>query len=957
MGQTTVIPDWITIEDGLSQGFVTCLIQDNEGFLWIGSKNGLNRYDGEHIEVFNSNSENKYTISNDFITVLHDDVHFILIGTKEGLNLYVKSTKRFYEIQLGGLSFENNTQPNITGIVKDNVGQYWVSEDTTNSLYKFQIPDDFHENIERKKKAIDLIEIRKVPNLNNFFPYFLGIYKDDLLLMRRNTFPQKNIKGSINKLDVRTGKISLFDSQPLIEPSYINGMVFSNNMIIAQFWYYNNKIFGVFKNGRWKMINTNFKVLGISLMEKSNQVLIESGEKYMIFDDNVLEQTNIKESDAKFVLSPKKITHEALISDESDNYWIATKGYGLMKITPRKLQIGTHFKGKSIYAKPFITNEGDVYIGNPTTNENLFIVNSKEIETELKNIVNDVKMSPLINDCNGAIWGLFWEDGNYGISKLENEKAFNKRIIGKSVAPFTPIIVYDKTTHSILIVVDMQLSIYDIDSDTLKTVDFMDSFKSVVNRYDVARTPNGNYWIGTSQGLLQGVLTDNNQINFNLLSKKNGLQNNQVATLKADSEDANILWIGTKGGGLHRLNISEMSFEYINSKNGLPNDVIYGILEDSKSNLWMSTNLGIICYNKVSREVRNFIKADGLQSNEFNTYAYAKGGNGKMFFGGINGLNIFHPDNFNKNQNLPKVWITGLEVNNQNIEYGDASGLLFKAIEYTSSVTLPFHQNNVSIEYVGLEYTAPSKNNFSFYLEGAEKEWVHTTTDNKANYLNLPPGNYTFKVKAANGDGVWSEQIKSLKIQILAPWYRTNVAYIIYGVIGGLLILLVIKIREDKIRHKEQIEKSKLENKFLNQKIESSKKELNRFTQLLITKSKETKVLTMELDKFKTDSNESDFKNLENLLNTKILTDDQWLVFKEKFTAVYSDFFYELRNREYEFSEAEERLLTLEKLNLKTKEMAAILGIASTSVSRAKHRLKSKLGIDKTVSLIEFLKL
>ncbi len=173
------------------------------------------------------------------------------------------------------------------------------------------------------------------------------------------------------------------------------------------------------------------------------------------------------------------------------------------------------------------------------------------------------------------------------------------------------------------------------------------------------------------------------------------------------------------------------------------------------------------------------------------------------------------------------------------------------------------------------------------------------------------------------------------------------------------MLLLIIKIREDKIKSKQQIEKSNLENKLLNQKLENNKSELKRFTDLLVKNSEETQVLNEELEKIKKEkeTDQSSFKNLEHLLNTRILTNEQWLEFKEKFTAVYPNFFYELRNKEYAFSEAEERLLVLEKLNLKPKEIAAILGIAGPSVSRAKHRLKSKLGIDKTVNIIEFLEL
>ncbi|WP_298510783.1 triple tyrosine motif-containing protein [uncultured Kordia sp.] len=515
---------------------------------------------------------------------------------------------------------------------------------------------------------------------------------------------------------------------------------------------------------------------------------------------------------------------------------------------------------------------------------------------------------------------------------------------------------YDAHTNSLITVFGTSLVTYHLKENQVREYNFGHLVNGLINRYDLTITPNGHYWLGTNLGLLQAVST-NDKIDFILFNKENKLLSNEVASLHPDIHNENILWIGTKGGGLHRLDMNDMSFSYINSKNGLPNDVIYGVLEDANNNLWMSSNLGLISYNKDTKEIRNFNKSDGLQSNEFNTYAYAKALNGTMYFGGINGLNSFDPSDFDKNKNLSSTWVTGLKVNNKAITFGDDSKILSNSVEYTKKITLPYTQNNITLNFAALEYTAPDKNKFSYYLEGAETPWTHTTTDNKASYLNLAPGNYVFNLKTANGDNIWNETPKQLSITILAPWYRTNIAYTIYALLGISILIIIIKVREDKIKSKQQIEKSKLENKLLNQKLEGNKLELKRFTDLLVKNSEETKVLNEELEKIKNETYQASFKNLENLLNTRILTNDQWLLFKEKFTNVYPNFFYELRNTKYTFSEAEERLLVLEKLNLKPKEIAAILGIAGPSVSRAKHRLKTKLGIDKTVNIIEFLEL
>ena len=297
--------------------------------------------------------------------------------------------------------------------------------------------------------------------------------------------------------------------------------------------------------------------------------------------------------------------------------------------------------------------------------------------------------------------------------------------------------------------------------------------------------------------------------------------------LLVDPGDPLILWVGTKGSGLHRLDTRTKTFTYLNTQNGLPNDVIYGMLNDDEGNLWMSSNKGIIQYDPSNGKIRNFTKADGMQSDEFNTWAYFKSPTGEMLFGGINGLNVFHPNDLKENPVVPKVWITGLIVNNEKINVKDSTGVLQLAIEYTSEITLPFSKNSIALEFAALEFSTPLKNRFRYFLEGAEEPWVHEDIDNKAQYLNLSPGSYTFKVKAANGDGVWNEQPTELKITILSPWYRSGWAYFVYALLMGIGIWQFQKFRENRLRLKLQVAQE--------QKEAARLKELDEFKSRLYT--------------------------------------------------------------------------------------------------------------------------
>ncbi|MEM9261626.1 MAG: triple tyrosine motif-containing protein, partial [Bacteroidota bacterium] len=325
----------------------------------------------------------------------------------------------------------------------------------------------------------------------------------------------------------------------------------------------------------------------------------------------------------------------------------------------------------------------------------------------------------------------------------------------------------------------------------------------------LAQTGNGDFWIGTTLGLIRGT-SQGKGYDFALVP---GTENEVCASLLVDQNKRDVLWIGTKGSGLGRLDTRTMEVRLLNTSHGLPNNVIYGVLNDEVGNLWMSSNQGIIAYTPETGKIRNFTSADGMQSNEFNTYAFGKGPRGTLFFGGINGLNEFNPEDLVENPFLPAVRITGLTVNNEEVGIGDSTQLLDQAIDYTEEITVDYISNNVELTFSALEYTTPSKNTFRYYLAGAEPAWAHTSTSNKAAYLNLDPGTYTFRVKAANGDLIWGEEVTSLDITVLPPWYRTNVAYLFYALLFGLAFWLYNRSQKNRLqlRYRLQAEQQEAE--------------------------------------------------------------------------------------------------------------------------------------------------
>jgi ligand-binding sensor domain-containing protein len=273
----------------------------------------------------------------------------------------------------------------------------------------------------------------------------------------------------------------------------------------------------------------------------------------------------------------------------------------------------------------------------------------------------------------------------------------------------------------------------------------------------------GIYWIGTQEGFAKVILDETKDFKprvtwyYNSNSRKS-LNYNLVSCLLDDPATPNkYLWISTKGGGLNRLNKNTGDFLHLTTKDGLPHDVVYGILADDDGNIWGSTNNGIFCLiatatNDSSRWVfRNFTRAYGLQDDEFNTGAYTKLPGGALAFGGVNGLNVFNPKEILSNIFTPNVFITSILVNNSLVVPGDKTGLLQNNVEKTNSITLNYLQDILTLEFSSLDFTAPGQNNYRYQLVGVDKDWVESSTRRSATYLHLPSGNYLFKVQGSIG--------------------------------------------------------------------------------------------------------------------------------------------------------------------------------------------------------------
>jgi signal transduction histidine kinase/DNA-binding response OmpR family regulator len=315
----------------------------------------------------------------------------------------------------------------------------------------------------------------------------------------------------------------------------------------------------------------------------------------------------------------------------------------------------------------------------------------------------------------------------------------------------------------------------------------------------------GVLWVGTGNGLNQ---FDREKEQFIRHPFDPGNPKNSDISISSIHEDwKGRLWVGTMSHGLHFFDRKTGSFSSVAKMDGLPSNQINGILEDNSENLWLHTENGIAKYNPDTKNIKVYDEKDGLRIGRNIFKAFCKNDNGEMYFGGTNGFVRFHPDKLRDNPHIPRVAITDFKIGYQTVAIGVDSPLK-KSITVTDSITLSYSENDLSFEFAALDYTAPDKNQYAYIMEGFDRDWINSGTRRFANYTNLSPGEYTFRVKGSNNDGIWNEEGASLRIIINPPWWKTWWAYTLYGILllAAFFSFRRYEINRQRLKHELELE-------------------------------------------------------------------------------------------------------------------------------------------------------
>ncbi|MET0638142.1 MAG: ATP-binding protein [Chitinophagaceae bacterium] len=773
-------PDFeaISTAQGLSQGMVFDILQDQEGFIWVATKNGLNRYDGYNFKVFSNDPYNPGSLSSNTIVKIYEDTKGrIWVGTEDaGLNIYDKKTGKFYRI----VNKRNNAgslSGNAIRLIDElSDGRILVAVDG-GGLNIVDLPADF-----LTKNILPLITRLTLPGDEQV--YGMGKDKHGRMCiggMARSVYWFDPANNGFIKID----KGQLFNNGYLLADGtvLINGQLFlSDGKSIVP-------LFDVNKNPAGNII---FRPR-LKLWENYHREL-------RLYDISKWEPGGRAKWDVRLPDEPKPVY--PFIRDRSGIIWTGTVGYGLRKYNTAVSRFKTLIPGVSVrWIVPVAEN--DLFISNYAYDWTRLKKDS--VDTQPFNRIPSVtQIDNFIVTPAGDYWFKSDDKGYFSYNPSTGQLKTHPEINdSRGVGDKQPML-YDSKHRIWFPVRGGTIVIRNTVTETNDSFSInTDPAKPVLSKAIITalyEDKQGIFWAGTQEGFAKIIFhTDQKPLvkwYYNNSATRNSLNYNHVSGFMDDpAEPGKYLWICTKGGGLNRLDKTTGDFFHLTTKNGLPDDVVYGTLPDDAGNIWGSTNNGIFCLmanpGKDSSKwiFRNFTKAYGLQDDEFNTGAYKKLANGNLAFGGVNGLNIFNPKEILNSAFTPNVYITNILINNSPVSAGDQTGLLTNNIEQTKSITLNHQQDILTLEFSSLDFTDPAQNKYRYQLEGIDDRWVESGDRRAATYLHLPAGKYIFKVQGSNSQGIWSNKIHALRITVLPPWWRSWWAYLIY------VLLLVLGIR------------------------------------------------------------------------------------------------------------------------------------------------------------------
>ncbi len=815
LGYSQVTFRRLSVQEGISNSSVIAITQDNDHFLWFGTRDGLNRFDGYNIQIFRKDRGNPNGLLFDDIRLLYFDplLKTIWAGSTKGLSRFISEKNEFHNYHFNPTKVNDISEYYIQALLRDSKGNLWVG--VPDGLYLFNATKDKFEkqSIKYQGNPLNILSIHEDKSKKIWIGTNAGLFQLKYGLNKQVNLEEvyipevpgvKPIKGQAiyaiqsdlhQQLWLGTHGEGLYKwhtlTNKMAQYKHIekDSRSLSNNMIRSIAVHPNGQIWvGTFVGlNQFDPGRNNFKAI---VADEKNQSNLSSSSIWSVFFDKkgslwvgtFYGGVNFYDPGIKrfqnYVHIPERnsLSHNvvsAIKEDDKGNFWIGTEGGGLNYFEKGKQTFVNYFhsplktntlSGNNIKALYYEKNQ--LWIG--TYNAGL-----DNYDVDKKSFTNYGK--------GERGWDKFSSLNVYSLLKIKN-------------------LIYVLTYGGGLNVLDIEnKKITQIQHDPKNKESLSNNLGRILIRDKM-----GNVWIGTEDGL---NLLSRENIDKGNYTFKRYLEGYNIASLYEDSKGN--IWIGTFSNGLIYRN--NQSFNYFTEKEGLAGHTIFTILEDKRGEIWLGTNQGISRCNVARKSFLNYNSSDGLQNLEFNYNAgLMDSKTGGLLFGGKNGFTWFQPSNLKTNKYIPKVALTRLIVNNREVKVGAKDGILSEALNQMDLITFKHNQANFTLQFSALDYLNPQKNHYAIKLEGLDKYWQYIVGSHEVTYTLQKPGSYLFRLKGGNNDGIWNPKEKVITIKVLpSPWLSLP-AYLVY--FSLFAIALFIGYRFIVLNHTlalEQVEKGK----------------------------------------------------------------------------------------------------------------------------------------------------
>jgi len=804
-------------EDGLSSSSIQAIIQDKEGFIWFGTEDGLNRYDGYQFRVYKNNYQDSHSLSDNFINGLFiDGQDRLWISSSNGLNLYDPLKDNFLTYYFNATEVGNN----IYGLVEDQAGKLWVS--SNEGLFT-------HSKKENKFKRY----IPQNPEMKNWPKNEFGILFVDKqnrlwISTQQHGLVLKNSNGSIESVEKTYPLLSsIRDAQVIRQDQKGNIWIGTAGLGLFKVHFDSHKV-SRYEHNPLDNKSLSSNVVKSLEFDQQGQVWIgtENGGLNLYHEKEDWFHRYDNQPNNPSGISQKTIS--SIFEDRQGNIWLGTHRSGINYFNP--LMDNFQFYGDGIPfrdlsyrdVKTFYEDtDGTILIGTDGAGLNSWNRKTdrfsyfKHSPTDENSIGSDAVLH-IMKDRKGNLWVSTWGGG---LNLFDRKSGTFKRFVHddkrpQSISSNYVWRVFEDSKGNLWVATSYAgLNLFDPKKNSFQKVNWRNKKDPRIatgrSYYSIEEDTEGKLWLGADAGILHVYdpnSKDLKEYNFSEIPNYPS-STNAVRVIFKDSQ--NKLWFGQEG--LFQYDKAQDRIVPIFKESNLRDEAIQGILEDDRGNLWISSKNGLYRYHLQTRDIKQFNLNDGLQGMEFGPNTCLKTADGELLFGGYNGFNVLDPDHIETNLVAPEIYFTDFQISHKSQKPNQEHSPLTQQIGATEEITLAYDQASFTIAYTALNFIASPKNQFAYKMVGLDKDWNYVKDIRSVTYTNLSPGDYIFKVKAANNDGLWNEAGKSIKISILPPfwqrwWFRAIVVSLALGIASFYLLLYRnLEIRKIKLLQQDEI--------------------------------------------------------------------------------------------------------------------------------------------------------